>query len=495
MDARSGTVADMRTWFSLGCGTLLLIGISLLILRPQPINDAWRDAEQLWRAGRIAEARRAYAALPADLGPIQLRRGQIALLRGACPEAQVAAGRALQLPLRRDEAALAHLLLAECAARAGQTTIAAREWEAVDPRSPLRPLVDLLRGEAALRTGQPSAAAQHYLAALRLELSEPWRALAQTRLALSNDAAHSMLPAMPERLPSPAPDTRPFLPRTPAQIVLDARQLQAIHGRPAAERDLLLGQMALQQNLPRLALQHFERVPADDAHFVLAQAQAAYARWQIGQQLAATQQLAELHAAHPENPVVATLLATVLVSRGESAAAAAVLDTTERFQPLDPALALARAEVLAARREYARAAAELRRARDIAQAQARPRYALALANFYLTSAYRVCEDGVPAAREATVGAPEDSAGWQALAAALYHCRRFDETLAAAREGLQRQPDSPALHFYLGAAQMQTGAREAARAHLIAAADGDPAGVWRQRAEALLGWDHQNSGQP
>lgn len=484
-------------------GLLILTFASVVVLRAAPDASALRDAERLWSAGRIAEARQQYLALAtgAQVPPlVPVRLATIGLLRGSCPEAQAYAARAIAQPsLRRDEAAQAHLVAGQCAALRGAPERAEAEWLSIDPRSPYERLVNLLRGEQALRMGHAAQAIPAYRAALEghrsasATLSEPWTMLARFRLALllAADApaeAQGLLVTIPLPLPAPTPETRPFLPLASSDLAQQSLQLRSILNQPAAQRSPLLGQQLLHLELYRLAIVRFEQIPDGSAEtLALAGAATAYARWQLGQQAAATAQLQELASVLPDSPAVATLYATAAIQAGQLDAAAAALDAAEARDPLDPALALVRADVLIGRREYARAIGELRRARDIARPEARARYALALANQHLRLTYDLCGGGISAARDATTIAPGDPVAWQGLAAALYHCRAYDQAASAARSGLERVPDHAALSFFLGAALRASGQHDAARPHLIAAIDAAPGSEWRIRAEQLLGW--------
>lgn len=484
--------------------SLLILTISsAVVLRAAPDARALRDAERLWSAGRIAEARRQYLALasePRVSSLVLVRLATIGLLRGECPEAQAYAAQAIALAtLRRDEAAQAHLVAGQCAALHGSPERAAAAWASVDPRSPYYRLADLLRAEQALRAGHVVAAIPLYRAVLdgrgprSAGLPEPWAQLARFRLALllaSDDPvqAQRLLTTIPLPLPEPTPETRPFLPLASDELAQQSLQLRSILGQPAAQRTQLLGQQLLQLELYRLAIVRFEQIADGSAEaLALAGAATAYARWQLGQHSAAATQLQELAGAIPDSPAVATLYATAAIQAGQLDAADAALNAAESRDPLDPALALVRADVLIGRREYARAIAELRRARDIARPEARPRYALALAAQHLQLTYDLCGGGVSAAREATAIAPRDPAAWQALAAALYHCRAYAEAAAAARSGLEYAPSHAALAFFLGAALSAADRQAEARPHLIAASDRAPASEWRTRAEQLLGW--------
>lgn len=484
-----------QRWLLLASLLLLMIS-SAVVLRAAPQSAELRSAERLWSAGRIAEARRQYLTLAAqDHAPalVLTRLASIELLRSDCPQAQSYAVRALLQPdLRRDEAAQAHLVAGQCAALSGAADRARAEWASVDPRSPYRPLVDILRGEQALRAGEIASALPLYRAAQSAPLAQPWATLVRFRLALLLAAddpieAQRLLATIPLPLPTPDSSTRPFLPLSSAALAQQSLQLRAILAQPPAQRPLLLGQQLLSLELYRLAIIRFEQLPAADPASALASADAAYARWQLGQRAAAATQLAELAAARPDDPAIATLYASTALQSGQPTAAATTLDAAEARHPLDPALALVRADVLIGRHEYRAAVEELRRARDIAQPETRGRYALALAEQHLRLTYDLCGGGISAAREATVIAPTDPAAWQALAAALYHCRAYADAAVAARSGLERDPAQPALGFYLGAALWADDQRAAATPHLIAAIDRAPASEWRVRAERLLGW--------
>lgn len=484
-------------------GLLILTISSAVVLRAAPDTAALRAAERLWSAGSIAEARQQYLALAraTQVPPLVLvRLATIELLRGSCPDAQTYAARAIAQPsVRRDEAAQAHLIAGQCAALRGAPERAEAAWRSVDPRSRYVRLVELLRGEQALRAGHVATAIPAYRAALdgRGAAATPppelWTMLARFRLALllAADApaeAQGLLATIPLALPAPAPETRPFLPLSTSDLAQQSLQLRSILSQPAAQRTQLLGQQLLHLELYRLAIVRFEQIEDGSVEtLALAGAATAYARWQLGQQTAATAQLQELAGAIPDSPAVATLYATAAIQAGQLDAADLALNVAEARDPLDPALALVRADVLIGRREYARAIEELRRARDIARPEVRGRYALALSNQHLRLTYDLCGGGISAARDATTIAPRDPAAWQSLAAALYHCRAYEEAVSVARSGLEHAPDHAALRFFLGAALWASDRRDEARPQLLAASDLAPASEWRIRAEQLLGW--------
>lgn len=473
----------------------LIVTVSVLVLRPAPEQAELRAAEQLWHSGRVAEALRRYQALrSSESAPalVDTRLSTIALLRGDCSQAQTYAATALRKPIRRDEAAQAHLIAAQCAARRGDLDRAQAEWQSVDPRSPYHALLDVLSGEYALRAGLRSTAIDDYTAALAAPLAEPWQSFARLRLSLAlapeaPEAALQHLHSIPATLPAPTPETRPLLPLSPGEIVGQSRQLAAILAAPRQQQTQLLGQQLLGLDLLPLAIATFEQVPIDESSRSLAEAHAAYARWRLGQTSAAAAQLRELAARYPQEPLIATLHATVAIDAGNLEDAAAALDAAETRAPLDPAIVLVRSDLLVARREYPQAIAERRRARDIAQPEVRGRYALALAEQHLRLTFRVCDSGIDAAREATTIAATDPRSWQLLASMFYHCRSYKQAAEAAQRGLTLAPDDPALHFFRGAALWEDRDREAGQPHLIAAADLAPASEWRVRAEQMLDW--------
>lgn len=483
-----------RIWL-LWPGLVLLALAAWLVLRPTPYAAELRAAERLWQMGRSAEARQQYLALaqqPAVPARVSVRLAALALLRGECVEAQTYAARALLDQLRRDEAAQMHLVMAQCAAERGAGNRAEAEWASVDPYSPYFDLVAVLRGEYALRNGLEQPATAQFRTADQSALPEPWSSLIRLRLALLRAAdnpaeAQQLLAAIPRTLPDQGPDLRPWLPLASLQIVAQARQLEAILRAPADQQAQLLGQQLSELGLYRLALARFERVDPAAPGALLAQAHAAFMRWQLEQTAAATTQLRELATVAPREPVIATLYATALVQQGALDAADAALNPAEAAAPLDPAIPLVRADVLAARREYTRAASELQRARDIARPAARGRYALALADFYLSRAYNLCSAGVDAARAATNSAPDDPTAWRTLAALYYHCRAYDAAAVAARAGLDRVSYDAGLRYFLGVALQASGQNAQGREQLLAAADLAPASEWRARAEAALGW--------
>ncbi|MDP9312817.1 MAG: hypothetical protein M3R24_18340 [Chloroflexota bacterium] len=491
-------VAQSRQWVRLLLllpGIVLVVVAASLVLRPEPVGTAVRAAEALWQAGQFLEARAQLLAIPPAEAPprVWVRLAQLHLLRGECVPAQRYVARALagsSSQLRRDEAALVHLVAGQCAALAGDRRYATAEWSAVDPRSPYRAVSDLLRGDDALHAAETTGALTSYTAALAGPLAEPLPAFAHLRMALvlagkQPDVAREHLAAIGETLPPLTADLRPFVALSTKDVVKHSRQLEAILAADPAAHAQLLGQQLLDLGLPRLAIVHFEQVPDTAPEAVLARAYAAMARWQLGQKDAAAEQLRELAVYLPQDPAVATLYASIARERGELDAADKALAAAEAVHPLDPAIMVVRSDILVDRHAYAEAIAERRRALALARPEVRARYALALAQLHLDLTYQLCDAGIAAARQATTLAPADGMAWQLLAAVLYHCGDYHGTAEAARSGLAVMPDHTALLFYLGAGQWASGERQSGAANLRAAANLAPASEWRRRAEALL----------
>ncbi len=471
---------------------LLFISIGSAALAPHFIaSSPLRDADQAWRDGRALEAWQLYTQLAQNQGlppHAQLRLAGLALERGACGDAELLAAQALTHAIARDDAALAHLIRAQCAVKREAWNTATAAWIALDAQSPLRAVAHVLQGEHALGSGDTYPAVKHFERALRHALPAPWTAFAQLRLAqmsVDRTAAQQHLQFIPTTLPTPDPSTRPLLPLPPSTIVAQAAHLRAVVAAPSAEHDQLRGQHLLNAALWQLAIAHFDHLAQFHPDDPRPRAYGAYARYQMGERRAATDALRVLHRRFPSDPLVATLRATLALHAGEPATAAAIVDRAAKKQPLDPALALVRSDVLVAQRRYADALAERRRARDIAPAAQRGRYALALAQHHLDLAYNLCGYGVTAAQEVTALAPTNRQAWQIMAAVHYHCGRYTDAIAAAQQGLVHAPDEPALHFFLGSALWEAKQHDDARHHLIRAADLAPNSLWRERAEDIL----------
>jgi len=450
-----------------------------------------RIADQLWRDERATEAWALYTDLhEADALPpyAQLRLAGLALERGACGDAELLAVPMLQQPAAADDAALAHLIRAECALKRNAPQRAGAEWNAIAGSPTGFALAQVVQGEHALRSGDLPAATKHLETALRNPLPPPWTAFAHLRLAQASSdpaaAAHHVA-AIPATLPAADPATRPLLPLRLHELAAQAASLRAVLAAPAADQDQLRGQVLLDAGLWQLAAAHWDRLAQHDGDDPRAPAYAAYARYQLGERRNATLALRALGQRFPGDPFIATLRATFVLGTGDANTARIFIERAEAEHGRDPALALVRSDILAAQRRYADALAERRRARDIAPPAQRARYALALAQQHVDLAYNLCDEGIAAAQDATTLAPNDAQAWHTLAAAQRHCRRYADALTAAQQGLTLAPDDPALHFYAGAALWETDQRDQGRVYLLRAADLAPASTWRERAEDIL----------
>lgn len=471
---------------------LLLVSIGGAALAPRlRAATPLRTADQLWRDGRATEAWALYTGLHgADALPpyAQLRLAGLALERGACGDAELLAAQVLHQPTTADDAALAHLIRAECALKRNASQCAGAEWNAIAASPTGDALAQVVQGEHALRNGDLAAATQHLEMALEQPLPPPWTAFAHLRLAqTSSDStvASQHIAAIPATLPTADPATRPLLPLRSHELAAQAASVRATLAAPPADQDQLRGQVLLDAGLWQLARAHWDGLAQRDRDEPRPPAYAAYARYQLGERRRATLALRGLGQRFPGDPFIATLRATLVLRTGDANTAILFIERAEMEHPLDPALALVRADILAAQRRYADAIAERRRARNIAPAQQRARYALALAQQHVDLAYNLCDQGIAAAQDATTLGPNDAQAWHTLAAAQRHCRRYADAIAAAQRGLALAPDDPALQFYAGAALWENDQCEQARAYLLRAADLAPASTWRERAEELL----------
>jgi tetratricopeptide (TPR) repeat protein len=179
-------------------------------------------------------------------------------------------------------------------------------------------------------------------------------------------------------------------------------------------------------------------------------------------------------------------LAYLTVNAGE--AAAAEIDAVARLSPGAADVQLAWASWYAAQRDYASAAAAYQQAVLLAAPVERGRYALLGAQFYLTTTYALCDEGLPLAEAAAQALPADGAALTTLAATYYACAQFAAAAEAARAAQAAGAGAGAdAAYYLGAALAALGETPAARRQLIRAADLAPASIWRERAETMLAY--------
>jgi tetratricopeptide (TPR) repeat protein len=265
----------------------------------------------------------------------------------------------------------------------------------------------------------------------------------------------------------------------------DAVQLADALRAPAEQRPQLLGQLYLHAQLYGLAEAQFATVAPDSAGAISAATYAAYTRWIAGDRAEGLRRLQDLVAAHPNEQRARALLALVYLATRDAPGAQVQLEIMRTQAPRTPETHVAWAQWYAALHDYLAAAAEYRLALSDAKPNERGTYALALARFHIDIALARCENGLPAAEEATRALPNDPRAWTTLASARFGCGDPAGSRAAAEQALQRAPASPEATYYLGRALAALGDRPAAQQALINAADLAPRSPWRERAEAQI----------
>jgi tetratricopeptide (TPR) repeat protein len=462
------------------------------VFRPDPLDDL-RHADALFLAGRYHDARAAYVALTSRaprFAPAFVRLGIVYAVRDERASANETLSTALGLGLSQGDRDLVRLYQGRVAAADGRRDEAARFWDAIDTRAALFPLRRVLEAESLLAIADYAGAEAAYRDALRPELPRKWWMLVDTRLALlrasSDPVAALALLNRPDARDGPAPATAdvwtaPLVPLADP----DARQLAEALSAPDDQRAQLLGQLFLRARLYALADAQFAAVAPGSPSSLAAAAYAAYTRWSAGDREEGLRRLQALVVAYPSEPRPRALLALAYLSTRDEAAARAQLEAVRSLAPRAPDTHLAWGQWYAARHDYLAAADEYRRALGDAPPEARAAYALALASFHVDTSFRTCEDGKPAAEQATHALPADPRAWVALAAARLSCGDAAGARGAAEEALLRNPGSAEASYYLGRALALLGERPAARQALINAADLAPASAWRERAESQI----------
>lgn len=475
---------------------IVLLGAALLLTQsaraalPGNARDALREADALFAAGRLFEARAAYAALAGqqpNLAPAWLRLGIAATLRAEPEAADSAFLAALRASPTANDSALLRLYQGALAARAGDAAQAQQYWARIGDDSPLAGMRRLLAAELLLGNADYPGAEATYHAALAGGLPAAGRALAQSRLALlraSSDpaAARALLAEAPAGPVARASMwTAPLLPpATPG-----AGQIAAALDAPAAERPQLLGQIYLGARLYALAEAQFAAVDPNGSNALAAAAYAAYTRWSAGDRAEGLRRLEALAASNPAEPRARALLALALLNNRDDEAARRELAAVRELAPRSPDTHLAWGQWYVAQHDYVAAADAYRQALRDAPAEQRGNYALALARFYVDTDFQLCANGQPAANTATRALPDEPRAWAALAAAELSCANASEARAAAEHALQLAPTDAEAAYYLGRALGALGERAPARQALIHAADSAPASAWRVRAEQQM----------
>ena len=475
---------------------IVLLGAALLLTQsaraalPGNPRDALREADALFAAGRLFEARTAYAALAGqqpDLAPAWLRLGMVAALRAEPAAADSAFLAALRAGPTPDDTALMRLYQGELAARAGDAGQARQYWSSISDDSPQAGMRRLLAAELLLNSADYPGAEAAYHAALAGGLPMAGRALAQSRLALlraSSDpaAARALLAAAPA-----GPATRASMWTTPLvpAATPSAAQIAAALDAPAQERPQLLGQIYLGARLYALAEAQFAAVDPHGPSALAAAAYAAYTRWSAGDRAEGLRRLQALAASNPAEPRARALLALALLNNRDDEAARRELTAVRELAPRSPDMHLAWGQWYVAQHDYVAAADAYRQALRDAPAGQRGGYALALARFSVDTDFELCAEGQPAAGTATRALPGEPRAWAALAAAELRCANASAARAAAEQALQLAPADPEAAYYLGRALAALGERIPARQALIRAADSAPTSAWRVRAEQQM----------
>lgn len=472
---------------------LLLVHAARLVFQPDP-HDQLRRADALFQTGHYYAALQSYISLAEqeETPEMLLRLGMVRAVRGEHIPAERSLLRALGGGLRGETHDLGALYLGHVLDRRGESRQALAAWDRLARTSPLDGVRRVLRAEVALRRGDYAAAEADYRAALGPGLPDDWRALVVYRLALlraASDPGAALVEVItgreqPALAPAQAGRRTAFLQPLLPYVEPDTDRLLAILRADAAERSQLLGQLYLDHNLFALAEAQFAQVAHDSPNALAAAAYAAYTRWLAGDTEGGMHRLEDLVATYPDEPRARTLLALVYLSQENAAAARAQIDTIATMAPAAPDTHLAWANWYVAQRDYVQASTEYQRALSQAPPEQRGSYALLVARFHLTTTYRLCQNGLPAAETAAEMLGSNAEAWTTLAASRYYCGEFAGAVAAARRALSATPDADAA-FYLGSALAALGQWDAARRALVDAADLAPASVWRERAEERL----------
>jgi Flp pilus assembly protein TadD len=247
----------------------------------------------------------------------------------------------------------------------------------------------------------------------------------------------------------------------------------------------MLGQLYLSAELYTLAEAQFASVSPGSPSAIAAAAYAAYTRWRAGDHAEGLRRLQELVARYPDEPRARALLAVAYLTNREDDSAKAQLEAIRRLAPRAPDTHLAWGQWYAAQHDYVAAADAYRRALSDAAPEQRGSYALALARFYVDTAFQICESGRPAAEQAIAAMADDPRAWTSAAATRLACGDATGAQQAAGRALQEDPGNAEATYYLGRALAALGQRQAARAALVSAADLAPPSAWRERAEQQI----------
>ncbi|MEO7910622.1 MAG: tetratricopeptide repeat protein [Roseiflexaceae bacterium] len=471
---------------------LLLWQSARLTFRPDRLDEL-RDADALFTAGQYHQARAAYTAVVTRaprLAPALLRLGIVYAIRNERAAANEQLAYAIDARLSQADYELARLYQGWLATQAGQRAQAMRYWATIGERSAWLPLRRVLEAEDLLALGNYAGAEASYRASAAAGLPNEWHALVATRLALlraSSDpnAALAELRRIDPSSNSPTPAGLIYAAGLLPTADPDANRLADVLRAPAEQRPQLLGQLYLHAQLYSLAEAQFATIAPGSPGAIAAATYAAYTRWAAGDRVGGLRRIEQLVAAHPTDSRARALLALAYLSARNTADAQAQLEIVRTLAPRAPETHLAWAQWYAAQHDYLAATAEYRRALSDAAPAERGTYALALARFHIDIALERCENGLPAAEEATRALPNDPRAWATLASVRFGCGDPAGSRDAAEQSLQRAPTSAEASYYLGRALAMLGDRIAAQRALINAADLAPRSLWRERAEAQL----------
>ncbi|EFO79286.1 TPR repeat-containing protein [Oscillochloris trichoides DG-6] len=471
---------------------LLLLGLVADATRlPLGPRAALHHADTLWQQGHYYAALQIYQPIDVQAAPqAALHLGILRLQRGEYYPAERAIRAAMQVGLDPNDYHLALLYLGQALAATGRSELAHDTWALIeDCRTPsacqYRGPAYILRAEEALRHTDLIAAETQYRRSLDLPLPPGWAALAQARLALLTadydpSAAAELLrgPIPPAQLDLPW--VAPLLPTS----VPWREQLELALGEAAPMRTQRLGQIYLNMGWYALAETQFRQVPPGPLQRG-ARIYAAYAHWLGGDRAVGQAQLEAIIAANPDDAQARMLLAMAYLANQEDQAARAQLDTVAQMTAGGPDLLVAWANWHIAQHAYPEASSMYQLAVAQAHPNQRGHYAMLGAQFHLRTTYELCPMGLPLAEIAAKARPEQPATLTLLAAYQYYCGEMDHAVMSAQQALDRGAGAEAA-YYLGMALRATGQNEAGRLALIQAADREPASIWRERAEQVLG---------
>lgn len=485
----------MRTWPFVvrGMRVGLLTALGLLVLQALQApdqRDALRSADALLAQRRYHEALESYRLLDPIWpdGSVALRLGLMRSIRGEARLAEDALRPAVRRGLRPPDREIAFLYLGLQHQRQGRPRYAANAWAQVPPTSPRYGLRLALEAEQAL-TAEDYALAETLLRqANATALPGDWGSLVAYRLALLLAARDPVAAqVMLTTAPAAPPDLllASLLPLSPAQIADASRSLSAALQAAPAAHSQLLARCYLDARLYRLAESELATESSSSANTSAASALAAFARWQAGDHQGGLSRLQTLVARNPGDTRARSMLAVAYLGLDRPQDASRQLNAINASAAGDPLTFLAWGQWYVAERDYPQAVVQYRRAVNAAVPAERADYALAAAQFHFSTGYGVCEEGRAFATSATTLASTRPEAWEMLASISYHCGSTSAARDAATSALALAPESAVASYYLGAALAALGDSDAARTALVRAADLDPAGIWRQRAEQQL----------